>query len=1141
MSVSDAMPRIFDNIEQNLLPALQETLAISERADFCVGYFNLRGWGKIDQLIEKWSGGVGNCCRLLVGMQKLPEQELRDALSLSDDPRTIDAQKIVRLKKRLSDEFRTQLMIGAPTNEDETALQRLAKQIKENKVVLKLFLRHPLHAKLYLMYRQDPVNPTISYLGSSNLTLAGLVKQGELNVDVLDSDACQKLEKWFNDRWNDKWCLDISEELINIIEESWARKELIPPYHIYLKMAYHLAQEARTGLAEFKLPADFQKKLLDFQVAAVKIASHHLNKRGGVLIGDVVGLGKTLMATAVSRIFEDDFGLETLIICPKNLVKMWEGYVHKYRLRGKVLSISRVLNELPDLRRYRVVVIDESQNLRNREGKKYRAIQEYIKENESKCILLSATPYNKNYLDLSSQLLLFVSDDLDLGIRPEHLIAEIGETEFIRRHQALIRSLAAFEKSLYPDDWRELMRLYLVRRTRSFIKENYAYTDETNGRKYLVFDDGTPFYFPDRIPKTLKFKLDEKNPSDQYARLYSDRVVDTINQLSLPRYGLANYISANAESIATSEEKRQLDNLSRAGKRLMGFCRTNLFKRLESSGHSFLLSVDRHILRNYVYIYAIDNDLPVPIGIQSAELLDVSSNDEDADTPEPIQAVMDYGEDAEDENGDQVKQEPPHQYTEQWYANCAKQLYMLYNTGQKKRFRWLRPELIDVSLRSALFEDATKLLEILQEFGKWNPQGDTKLVVLEDLLTKIHPKEKVLIFTQFADTVRYLTDELKQRGLDRFEGVTGQSADPTAIAWRFSPISNERQIKPEDQLRVLVATDVLSEGQNLQDGATVVNYDLPWALIRLVQRVGRVDRIGQKAEHILCYSFIPADGLEKIISLRLRVKQRIMESGEVLGSDEQFFEDDLNNEALKDLYTEKSGILDGEFDTEVDLASYAYQIWHNATKNDPSLGKKIAELPDVVYSSREHVSTAREPEGVLVYMKTAEGNDSLAWMNKKGESVTQSQLTVLRAAECAPETPATSRNPHHHELVRQAIHHIVQQEKAVGGQLGRPSGARYRTYDRLKRYYDELKKHEPLFAGDELAKAIDDIYKYPLRSSSTDILNRQLRSGVSDEDLAELVISLRNEDRLSLRHDEAERQEPRIICSIGLFQQQAEG
>ena len=167
---------------------------------------------------------------------------------------------------------------------------------------------------------------------------------------------------------------------------------MIPPYHIYVKMAYHLSQEARAGLTEFRIPKDFGNKLLDFQVAAVKIAAHHLNKRGGVIIGDVVGLGKTLMATALARVFEDDYGLETLIICPKNLVPMWKDYKDEYRLRARVLSVSQAINRLPDMRRFRLVVIDESHNLRNREGKRYRAIQEYIRENESKCILLSATP-----------------------------------------------------------------------------------------------------------------------------------------------------------------------------------------------------------------------------------------------------------------------------------------------------------------------------------------------------------------------------------------------------------------------------------------------------------------------------------------------------------------------------------------------------------------------------------------------------------------------------------------------------------------------------------------------------------------------------------------------------------------------------
>jgi len=182
------MPRILDNIEQQLLPALRETLEVAHRADFCVSYFNLRGWKQIDSYIEQWTGGDGYCCRLLVGMQRQLQEELREAMSLVKRDGRIDNQTAQRLKRKLAEEFRDQLTIGAPTNEDETGLRRLAAQIKAKKVVVKLFLRYPLHAKLYLLFRHDPINPIVGYLGSSNLTLAGLSQQGELNIDVLDME-----------------------------------------------------------------------------------------------------------------------------------------------------------------------------------------------------------------------------------------------------------------------------------------------------------------------------------------------------------------------------------------------------------------------------------------------------------------------------------------------------------------------------------------------------------------------------------------------------------------------------------------------------------------------------------------------------------------------------------------------------------------------------------------------------------------------------------------------------------------------------------------------------------------------------------------------------------------------------------------
>ena len=1125
------MPRIFDNIDQDLLPALRETLKTADHADFCVGYFNLRGWRGLSSYIEEWEGGDGGCCRLLVGMQPPPEEEFRDAMRLDQGNDGIDNQRALRLKQRLAEEFREQLTIGVPTHADERGLRQLARQIHDDKVKVKLFLKHPLHAKLYLLYRPDPITPTVGYLGSSNLTLAGLSQQGELNVEVLDPDTCQKLEDWFEDRWEDRWCIDISKELVEIIEQSWAREERIPPYHIYLKMAYHLSNEARAGLNEFQIPRDFQGKLFEFQTAAVKIAAHHLNKRGGVLIGDVVGLGKTLMGTALARIFEDDHDLETLIICPKNLVRMWEDYRDEYRLRARVLSISRVISELPNLRRYRLVLIDESHNLRNREGKRYGAIQEYIRENESLVILLSATPYNKTYHDLSNQLRLFVDENGNLGIRPEQLLRRLGgETAFVREHQSGARTLAAFERSEYIDDWRELMRLYLVRRTRSFIMEHYAETEPQTERKFLTFPDGTRSYFPTRTPKTVRFAIDDQNPNDPYAQLYSPYVVDTISNLKLPRYGLANYIDGNPSQSPTPGEQRQLENLSRGGKRLIGFSRTNLFKRLESSGQVFIQSVERHILRNYIFLYAIENNRPLPIGSQNAQMLDSRLYDEDADALNLISDPFDDDiDDTENEFDDTSSRFVS--YTTDAFNEKAAEIYHLYTTQYRTRFRWIRPDLFNQLLWTDLTYDAHTLLEVLQQYGTWDAEKDGKLNALEDLLTQCHPADKVLIFTQFADTVRYLNDALSARGITQLAEVTGDTSDPTELARRFSPFSNNRQNR-QNELRVLISTDILSEGQNLQDCAIVVNYDLPWAIIRLVQRAGRVDRIGQEAENILCYSFLPAEGVERIINLRARVRARLHQNAEVVGTDEAFFEDDRNEQAILDLYNEQAGLLDDELDNEVDLSSYAYQIWKDAITEDPSLEEIVSKLPAVVYSTQPHSPTDAEPEGALIYMRTGEENDALAWMNREGQSVTESQFAILQAAACEPDTPVLPPLEEHHDLVRKGTELIITEERSIGGGLGRPSGARFRVYERLKRYAKEVEG--TVFDTPALRRSIEDIYRYPLRQGATDILNRHLRSGIFDQALAERVIDLRDEDRLCIVQEERQTREPQIICSLGL-------
>ena len=1152
------MPRIFDNITLDLLPALRETLEISQRSDFCVGYFNLRGWKSIDGLVEKWAGGAGQQCRLLIGMQRLPQDQLREAYSLLPHEDQISNQAVIRLKRRLAEEFRVQLTIGAPTDDDETALRRLSAQLKAGKVVVKLHLRHTLHAKLYLCFRPDPNNPITGFLGSSNLTLSGLSKQGELNVDVLDHDAAKKLEQWFNDRWTDRWCVDITKELIQVIDESWARPECPPPYQIYVKMAYHLAEEARAGLSEFNIPADMRGVLLDFQSAAVRIAARHLEKRGGVILGDVVGLGKTLMATALARMFQDPpRSLETLILCPKNLVRMWEDYAHRYRLIAKVVSVTQAQNILPELRRYRVAIIDESHNLRNREGRRWAVVRDYISRNASKCILLSATPYNKAYLDLANQLRLFLEPEDVVGIRPEEYLRRDcdGRTdEFTRRHQCPLNCLSAFEKSLHPDDWREMMRLFMVRRTRSFVERNYAFTEcpacqtvvtatqkacpncarakAKTERRFLVLEGGARFHFPKRQPKALHFRIRDNHPDDQYAKLYSNIVVDTVRVLHLPRYGLANYLKATLDVPPTVSEAEVIKNLSRAGKRLIGFCRTNLFKRLESSGHSFLLSVRRHILRNFIFLHALDNCLPVPVGTQDSSLFDTRSDDHDSDNPL---------------FGDEEKTaKEPTEITAQSLSDFTKAGaggYALLKSEHGSNFEWLRPGLFVEDLSKHLRQDAERLFSILQLAGDWQPTKDEKLAELEKLLTKKHPKEKVLLFSQFADTVSYLNEQLCSRGLKKLAAVTGDTEVPSDFASRFSPDSNKarEKVSASEELRVLIATDVLSEGQNLQDAAIVVNYDLPWAIIRLIQRAGRVDRIGQKSEEILCYSFLPADGVERLIRLRARIHQRLQENAEVVGTDETFFEDEQHDDLIRDLFTEKSGILDDPEDNEVDLASLAYQVWKNACDIDSSLKKTIPYMANVVFSTKDLSTVPPKPagaggakpdSGVMVYVRTADGNDALAWVDEKGRTVTESQHEILRSAACESATPALTRLSSHHALVRQSVTGIQKEHASTGGQLGKPASARRRVYERLKDYAAQVK--DSLFDIKPLHHAIDAIYETPLTEAARDLLNRDMKSGIDTEGLVELVISLHEEDRLSVPQDDVEAREPKIICSLGI-------
>lgn len=1121
------MARIYDNIDIKFSEGLQGIITNVgvKRVDFCVGYFNLRGWNLVVNQIDSLEGDYVyenderhfRKCRLLIGMHRPAEELIRELYSGKTLP---DANYVAQCKLEIARDFKRQLQLGLPTKQDEFTLRRLSAQMKDEKVCVKLYLRESLHAKLYLAHRPDDnFNKIQAIMGSSNLTYSGLTKQGELNAEFGDSDSAEKLSRWFDDRWEDKFCLDITKELIEIIDNSWAGEKIIPPYYIYLKTAYHLSEEARLGIKEFSIPIEFRNSLFEFQQTAVKIAARHLNndKRGGAMIGDVVGLGKTITACAIAKMYENSFGSNTLIICPANLQEMWAKYRKEYDLKADIRSMAKPI-DVDNARYYRMIIVDESHNLRNNQGVRYKNIKDLIHKQDCKVLLLTATPYNKHYQDLSNQLRLFIDDDADLGIRPEAYIRQLGgERKFNEKHEDFIRSIKAFERSESQEDWQELMKLFLVRRTRTFIKENYAKTDPSNGRKYLEFKDGHKSYFPDRVPKAIKFKT---VAGDQYSRLYSESMIAMMESLELPRYGLIQYLDEKKAEEASKFEQNIIENLSRAGARMMGFCKSTFFKRIDSSGFSFLLTIFRHILRNAVFIYAIENKLKLPIGDENTFPEDYL---DDAD----INDIFEHdNEEEECKSGDELIQIPNDMKV---YMKKAEEYYN--SLVGKNNVQWIDSKYFKRTLKQKLNKDCETLIKMINLCGDWNPKTDQKLDELETLINKTHKGEKVIVFTQYSDTANYVYHHLKKRGVTQIDKATGNSQNPTAIVDRFSPISNKADVAKENELRVLIATDVLSEGQNLQDAHVIVNYDLPWAIIRLIQRAGRVDRIDQSSEQIFCYSFFPADKVEEIIRLRRRLNDRINENANIVGSDEVFFEG--NEQNLRDMYNEKSGSLDeDEDDTDVDLGSQAWQIWKNATDANPKLKQIIPELSNIVYSTKAAPNGLED--GVITYARTYNDFDVLSWYNSKGEMVSQSQKRILQAMACSIDEPRLEPQDNHLELVDKAVQNIRTENTNVGGILGSRFSTKRRIYELLSHYYEQP---DDIFNQDKkefLKFVIDQIYNFPLLENTKFILGRMLRNNSQDDIVDTVVEMYKNGNLCRVDEDKTKHKDPTIICSMGL-------
>ncbi len=1105
---SAAVPNIFDNItdETRLGSALRSSLKDFDTADIASGYLDLRGWSNfadiIDAKIQDEGRAAGPIARVLVGMvAPADSHEILAALQQDVQPAPYgsdehDFEKARQRRDQLVKHLRTQLMRGLSTEVGQQTLQTLKRQLQDGAVEMKVFTEKPLHGKTYIFHAPGKMHGARwGYVGSSNLTGAGLHSNLELNIDVQDSDATKKLADWFTARWDDPFSLSITAEIIGLIEESWAGEQQPTPFEIYLKICHSLSQDARDGLG-YVIPGSLRDLLLDYQESAVRTLSRRIVRRGGAMLGDVVGLGKTLTAVATAKMLEAAEDYTTLVLCPKNLEQMWREHMDEYDVAGgRVVPYSMVDSVLPELKRFNLVICDESHNLRNNGTVAYEAIHNYIRTNDSKVLLLTATPYNLAFEDVANQIGLYIDEDDDLGIIPSAALA--ANPNIRTKVDGKITTLAAFRESEEADDWKRLMSDHLVRRTRSFIKRSakkktVELDDGTTvEREYLQFSNGQSFFFPTRVPRPLSHVFSEDDPAQL---MEDDDTIAAVASLILPRYRLADY--DNPRATHTPEDTKNIADIRVGRGNVSGFVRTGLFKRLSSSGHSFILSLQRQRARNELFIHAIDNNLEIPLGSFTDRQIAVT--DEDVETDAPL-----------------------HGNIESRYATLRASL--------PKKTKWINSSVFTKQLRSDLAADNTTITDMLDRFGAWDSTRDSKINALVDLLRTEHPDEKVLIFTEYVDTAEYVAEALQEAGVANVGLVSGNTDNPAAAARRFSPNSNKLPHQHADEpvvidnpIDVLVATDVLSEGQNLQDGHIVVNFDLPWAIIRIIQRAGRVDRIGQTSDKVFVY-LITHDKIEQALQLRARIKRRLGAAAEAFGSDEEFFGTETETNFLEDFY---NGVLhedDDDPEGEADSVSEAWLVWSNAQERHPELTAKALRMQDMVHSTRDQYM--REDRGsVTCYVRTESGVDAFATSSTDthGNNIERllTPLEALRIFQAELDTPTAPLRADHFDRQKSLLLGPLTTDAITQGNL---KGIRKWVWERLGG--DTLYS---VSAGD----ALNALYERSLTTHAKQRLIQARKSRYSLDDLADLIRQLHEEDRLVIQA--TENDEIRIVCSLGV-------
>ncbi|MBC7328761.1 hypothetical protein H5T88_00205 [bacterium] len=841
--------------------------------------------------------------------------------------------------------------------------------LKDDLVQVRLYEKSFLHGKAYLL-EGVPFLGNIGIVGSSNFTGAGLKTNLELNAVLKQESAVNELKRWFEALWEES--VDYKSEFLSILSDFTHH---YTPYEIYIKILYEAWKDRFETSPSEKDGKPSPIALTDFQHQGYLAAKEILENYGGVMIADSVGLGKTYLALRLLDDYAYHERQTALIICPASLIdSLWRPLLQRYAIPYELISMEKVSQaDFPFAEyaeKFKIIVVDESHNFRNSQTNRWKNLFQLISrgDNDKKIILLTATPINNSVFDLYNQIRFITRDFRDF-------FKSVGIKDLFR----YFCKADGDKDTLY-----EVLEAIAVRRSRQFIRSNYP--------RALI--DGKPIHFPERELHSVHYSLSAIYGKDLYNRL-AYAIENLFFAPYQPDYFRKDFIEA-MKRWSKREEYRYWESLKRRlmelgwdedkaedfaktygrQRALVQIMRILYLKRLESSVEA---------MRNSL-IYQRDFQKAFLQALREGRLLDSKSY---------RRWLQELSADDEGEEGKDIRE-------------ILDSLPLLSSKDYDIQ-----------ALEQAVESDIQSLDELIGDLEKLRAERDDKLETLRNLLLNEVKGKKAIIFSYFKDTARYIYNQL--RNDEDFMRGMGLTAEQFSIIdsgvkpeerldriRRFAPEANEFKDKttPDREINLLISTDVLSEGQNLQDACVLINYDLHWNPVRMVQRAGRLDRIGSPHDLIHIYNFFPEDELESLLHLLQRLYEKLEAINRAVGLDVSVLGEmpnPMDFNTLRRIEEGDGSVMDElESESELNIGEFLMEDLLNFLKRIGE--RKLSGIPNGVGTSKKG-----ERRGFFLSLKNL-NTDKHYWLfedeNGKLIGLEGDRLEAIKMIRSKPDEPA---------------------------------------------------------------------------------------------------------------------------------------